>query len=173
MKSILKAESPKSCEQIANGEKTMLLSKIRPKLETPFKVYIYETKGRYVKFVQGAHTKYGYGRGKVIGEFVCDEVVTDTAGQFADRFRKEGKLTLDEQRKYGGNKPLYGWHISELKIYDQPKELSEFKKAGFMTEEQWLYALYPNTHCHYAAWAKKFEITRPPQSWAYVEELEE
>lgn len=73
---------------------------------------------------------------------------------------------------YAKGKPLYGWHISDLKIYDKPKELSEFRKSGFMTEEEWLFNLYPNTHCHYDAWAKKFEITRPPQSWQYVEELE-
>lgn len=74
---------------------------------------------------------------------------------------------------YAKGKPLYGWHISDLKIYDKPKELSEFRKSGFMTEEEWLFNLYPNTHCHYDAWAKKFEITRPPQSWQYVEEVEE
>ena len=80
-------------------------------------------------------------------------------------------LSYDEIHAYGNGKTLYGWHISELKIYDKPKELGEFKKAGFLTEEEWLFALYPNTHCHYEAWAKKFEITRPPQSWCYVEEV--
>lgn len=85
---------------------------------------------------------------------------------------KEMCLSAQEIFDYIGiGKHLYGWHISDLKIYDKPKELSEFRKSGFMTEEEWLFNLYPNTHCHYDAWAKKFEITRPPQSWCYVEEL--
>ena len=66
----------------------------------------------------------------------------------------------------------YAWHISKLVMYrGMPRELSEFKKAGFMTEDDWLAALYPNTHCHYEAWAKKFEIEKPPQSWCYIEEV--
>ena len=69
------------------------------------------------------------------------------------------------------DKDGYGWHISDLKIYDKPKELSEFRKSGFITEEEWLFNLYPNNHCHYDAWAKKFGITRPPQSWQYVDEI--
>lgn len=85
---------------------------------------------------------------------------------------KEMCLSAQELFDYiGVGKHLFAWHISDLKIYDKPKELSEFRKSGFMTEEEWLFNLYPNTHCHYEAWAKKFEIARPPQSWCYVEEL--
>ena len=86
---------------------------------------------------------------------------------------KEMCLSAQELFDYiGVGKHLYAWHISDLKIYgDKPKELSEFRKSGFMTEEEWLFNLYPNTHCHYDAWAKKFEITRPPQSYMYVEEV--
>lgn len=67
----------------------------------------------------------------------------------------------------------WAWHISDIKIYDEPRELREFRKGGFMTEQQWLAALYPNTHCHYEAWAKRYEITRPPKSWMYVEEVKQ
>ena len=106
--------------------------------------------------------------GKVIGEFVCDYIYENMSYDC-----KDSCVSVSDLQKYANSKPLYGWHISELKIYDEPKELGEFKKAGFLTEEEWLFALYPNTHCHYEAWAKKFEITRPPQSWYYVEEVKE
>lgn len=128
--------------------------------------------------------------GRIIGEFICNEVEEfhewelSPQGKFADfeRERLENFLTAaclseEEVVRYRENlpyfKPLYGWHISDLKIYATPKELSEFRKSGFMTEEEWLFNLYPNTHCHYDAWAKKFEITRPPQSYMFVEEVEE
>lgn len=45
MKSILQSIKPKYCELIAAGKKTIEVRKTRPKLETPFKVYIYCTKG--------------------------------------------------------------------------------------------------------------------------------
>lgn len=85
---------------------------------------------------------------------------------------KKSCISKADLNKYGANVQwLYAWHISDLKIYGKPKELSEFRKSGFMTEEEWLFNLYPNTHCHYEAWAKKFEITRPPQSYMFVEEV--
>lgn len=114
--------------------------------------------------------------GMVIGEFICNKVYKWDY-DYCDGVDIDDDLIVDTclDREniniYAKGKTLYGWHISDLKIYDKPKELSEFRKSGFMTEEEWLFNLYPNTHCHYDAWAKKFEITRPPQSWCYVEEL--
>ena len=168
MKAVLISIQPKWCELIASGKKTIEVRKTRPKIETPFKVYVYMTKHKWIfKLLPFLKNRFA----KVIGEFVCDDIIVDERGENADVFSKYAQLSLVEQKKYGANKPLFGWHITDLKIYYKPKELGEFRKEGFMTEEQWLYALYPNTHCHYAAWAKRFEITRPPQSWCYVEEL--
>lgn len=119
--------------------------------------------------------------GKVVGQFVCNKVVVysfmnitpypdeEKTYFISDKNLSKTCLSMEELENYGQGQTLYGWHITDLKIYDKPKELSEFKKVGYMTEEQWLYALYPNTHCHYASWAKRYELTRPPQSWMYVE----
>lgn len=173
MKAVLISIQPKWCEMIASGKKTIEVRKTSPKIETPFKCYIYCTKQKTIadEYCGNRNGHIYIDNGKVIGEFVCDDIIVDERGENADVFSKYAQLSLVEQKKYGANKPLFGWHITDLKIYYKPKELGEFRKEGFMTEEQWLYALYPNTHCHYAAWAKRFEITRPPQSWCYVEEL--
>lgn len=178
MKSVLISTRPKSVEKICHKigedetgkaiyEKRIEVRKSAPK-EVPFKAYIYETKGQYVKFTHGAHTKYGYGRGKVIGEFVCDEIIKDERGENADLFTKQAGLSLDVQKDYGKNKPLYGWHISDLKIYDKPKELNEFRKHCKMT-------LPMCDRCeYYSIWCGRCEnITRPPLSWCYVEDLGE
>lgn len=147
--------------------------------------YIFSDDHNAGKFDENIFVKDRYSwQGKVVGEFICDKVynlVNAFGGiMFADEnlnqlepqlFRDMSCLTDEQTADYLGDKDGYGWHISDLKIYDKPKELSEFRKSGFMTEEEWLFNLYPNTHCHYEAWAKKFEITRPPQSWCYVEEL--
>lgn len=183
MKAVMISIKPKWVAKIANGEKTIEVRKTAPQ-EVPFKAYIYETKGQYVKFTHGAHTKYGYGRGKVIGEFICDKVypiknrgssfsVADEEQSVTNETARQSCLYYDDMGSYFGNKDGFGWRISDLKIYDRPKKLSEFRKSGFMTEEEWLFNLYPNTHCHYEAWAKKFEITCAPQSWMYIEGLRE
>lgn len=98
-KAVLISIQPKYCELIARGQKTIEVRKTRPKLETPFKAYIYCTKenfnGRYL------HTSDKRGRllfwenpndtsitvqpenreytaylccGRIIGEFICDKI---------------------------------------------------------------------------------------------------
>ena len=83
MKSVLISIQPKWCELIASGKKTVEVRKTRPKLETPFKVYIYQTrKPDFVTFSgTGRHISeyektlyYTERSGKVIGEFICDRI---------------------------------------------------------------------------------------------------
>ena len=152
MKAILMSIQPKWCELIFSGEKTIEVRKTAPKLETPFKVYVYQTKIKFkVKnwqenFQSIVFTPNGgveEGNGKVIGSFVCDDVITDFRGEHSDDFAKYALLSIDEQKKYGGNKLLYGWHITSPKLFDKPRELSEFG------------------------------IARAPMSWCYVEEVVE
>lgn len=175
MKSVLISIRPQWVEKIANGEKTIEVRRTRPKLEVPFKCYIYETKGQYIKFIHGAHTKYGYGCGKVIGEFICDKVMFLTplglrGFEMREEILKLICLTNDDLNAYGGLKTLYGWHISELKIYDKPKELSEFCIPCKVSCENCKNPLYFECWCE-----EKGEkiVTRPPQSWCYVEDLGE
>lgn len=180
MKSVLISIRPKWTEKIANGEKTIEVRKSAPK-EVPFKCYIYETQGQYVKFTHGAHTKYGYGRGKVIGEFICDKVysiknrgssfsVADEEQSVTNEIARQSCLYYDDMVSYFGNKDGFGWHISDLKIYDKPKELSEFCIPCKVSCENCKNPLYFECWCEEKG--KKI-VTRPPQSWCYVEDLGE
>lgn len=149
------------------------MRKTRPKIETPFKCYIYCSKGKMFLYKNPNNGELfldsngGYRGGdyedrfltqKVIGEFVCDEIIEDKCGENADVFYKDGLMTLEEQKKYGKNNQLYGWHISDLKIYDKPKELGEF--GNYKTEWVQWYHSDDKVFC---------PLTRPPQSWCYVE----
>lgn len=172
MKSVLISIQPKWVEKIASGEKTIEVRNTAPK-EVPFKCYIYETKGQYVKFTHGAHTKYGYGRGKVIGEFICNNASElDYVYYWNNGYEFETCLTYRQVADYGKGKTLYGWHISDLKIYDRPKELSEFytkKKCNSCKKSG-----YESTACMYDEDCKvPMSITRAPQSWQYIEDLGE
>lgn len=178
-RSVLISIQPKWCRLIASGKKTIEVRKSCPKLETPFKAYIYCTKGKdilldvmvdgdecygeiyhgkpvFIKgFPESFNNKNGTcGNRKIIGEFIVDyidailahgiyEKETGTSKPYAfmnNSTLNESCLTDKEIQKYLGDTRGYGWHISDLVIYDKPKELSEFGKS------------------------------RPPQSWCYVEE---
>lgn len=168
MKSVLISIRPKWCELIASGEKTIEVRKTRPKIETPFKCYIYETKARsdMPTFVdEDGHVLYT-GRGQVIGEFICDYVYENISYDCEASF-----VSVSELKKYANGKPLYGWHISDLKIYDKPRELKKlcvWKKCNSCKISG-----YESTACRYDEDCKvPVVITRPPQSWCYVEGLE-
>ena len=170
--SVLISIHPKWCDLIASGNKTIEVRKTRPKNETPFRCYIYETKARsdMPTFVdEDGHVLYT-GRGQVIGEFVCDYIIADIRGEFAVEFEDEGCIPIEEQRKYSPKGIIYGWHISDLKIYDKPRELKKFcvwKKCNSCKISG-----YESTACMYDEDCKvPVVITRPPQSWCYVEEL--
>lgn len=167
MKAVLISIQPKWCEIIVSGKKTIEVRKTRPKIETPFKCYIYMTATKercrfweYITAYQNSKGDILDGSQKVIGEFVCDDIIVDERGENADVFSKYAQLSLVEQKKYGANKPLFGWHITDLKIYDKPKELKEF--GNYKIEWVEWYNSNDKVFC---------PITRPPQSWCYVEEL--
>lgn len=152
-KAVMLSIRPKWCELIASGEKTIEVRKTRPKLDTPFKCYIYCTQSGVAL---GAWGK----RGKVIGEFTCDRI-----DRLAPANEPYGIYDIDDDYvlqtclengalwDYGHGTPLFGWHISDLRIYDAPRELSEF--TGLRDTR---------------FGAAPYDIKRPPQSWYYVED---
>lgn len=186
MKAVLISIQPKWVEKIANGEKTIELRKTAPK-EVPFKCYIYctnaKTIGDIILCKSEESTKlFGYNavkginkgfakkedidlKGKVIGEFVCD-----TAEWMSMRDCDKVCMTLKEAVDYGKGKPLYGLHISDLKIYDKPKELSEFYKPCPTKEKGDCLSCNCLADNDYGGICTN-NLTRPPQSWCYVEEL--
>lgn len=120
--------------------------------------------------------------GRIIGEFICDKVysiknqgnslvVANEEQGVTNEIARQSCLDYDDMVGYLGNKDGYGWHISNLKIYDEPKELSEFSRpcsyAGLCFS------------CDRATFTSKGDricqamITRPPQSYMFVEELKE
>lgn len=164
MKAVLISIQPKWCEMIASGKKTIEVRKTRPKIKTPFKVYVYMIKHKWIfKLLPFLKNRFA----KVIGEFVCDDIIVDERGENADVFSKYAQLSLVEQKKYGANKPLFGWHITDLKIYDKPKGLEWFRKC-----HKCEYGPLERCKRHEFSCDGTYKIVNPPQSWCYVEELE-
>lgn len=153
MKAVLLSIRPNWCKKIFNGEKTIEVRKSRPKLEPPFEVLVYCTTVKnmpladYVEIHLATGGRIDEWSGKVIGEFICNKVdvyrFSNYEAQYDVTHDEMSQMCLNhpELIAYGKGKPLYGWHITEPKLSDRPRELSEFG------------------------------IARAPQSWYYVEEV--
>ena len=196
MKSVLISTRPKLVEKICHKigedetgkaiyEKRIEVRKSAPQ-EVPFKAYIYCTIGNGVK---GDYlVPSGIQCGKVIGWFICDkvEIVNAKCSDYGiDLFYHDcltnGCLTEREIEKYfnvpedrdlramKGNG--YVWNISDLEIYDKPRELSEFSRpcsySGLCFScKRTSFKKDGNLLCN-------TKITRPPKSWMHVEDLGE
>lgn len=205
MKAVLLSIRPEWCDLIVQKEKTVEIRKTRPTLETPFKAYIYCTKATRAGWLRIVPGK-GWMRldGLVIGEFTCSYIAPifrsapwnpgEPAKMYArcadghcrkgytDQLLKDACMNKGDIEKYfSGLNGLvgYGWRISDLKIYDKPKELSSFSKHGFSS----LFGLNicGNDSCEYYKSSGNHIVPptcavdgcclkRPPQSWRYVED---
>lgn len=155
-KAVLISIRPDWVAKILSGEKTLEVRRTRPKLETPFKGYIYCThNGGRLANLEGSLN------GKVVAEFVCDRIdcvdipYPAFMGKLDKHWMDDSCHTYWQLHRYFYHDNAYFWHISGLKIYDTPKMLHEFTglRMGRFG-------------------AAPADITKPPQSWYYVEGLE-
>ena len=176
-KAVLISIRPEWVEKILAGEKTLEVRKTRPNMGTPFKCYIYCTNSGVAMGMWGKH-------GKVVGEFFCDKITWLTHVGFSgllgirlsamknghtidDSFDfSKSCLTTPQIEKYLGGKDGYAWHISDLKIYDDPKQLNRFKPWNRECKYNDLGFAIPN-----CGTCQDCIVKKPPQSWCYVEEL--
>jgi len=196
MQAVMISIQPKWCEKIASGKKTVELRKTKPDIETPFKVYIYCTKpkGKYdyglcidrgvcgtLKSV-GLLAKCNYEfavknempilSGKVIGEFLCDHIMRHCEMANADIAEQQSRVKREKILEYANGNEVYGWHISDLVIYDEPKEILSFSypckedcdTCKYNRLNPWANSIEPVMMC-------QRDVTKAPQSWCYVEEI--
>ena len=199
MNAILMSIQPKWASKILSGDKTIEIRKTAPK--PPFKVYLYCTKGEPILYFRNLgtykityfETHYAngqsrnvgeYGNGKIVAEFICDKV--DYLINHGSSFKIQGQddgytnsiadsscLSFSDLRKYLQDKIGYALHISNLKIYDKPKELGEFRRLckDYMND-------YMNDCDDFCGYAENglccngyIPVTRPPENYMFVEEL--
>ena len=208
MKAVMISTQPKWVEKIASRKKTIEVRKTAPEVPfkayiycTKAKPYLYKEANPPFELFLDSQLYKGKGyddrlfSGKVIGEFVCDKIIEwqydkghqyyvdypDDCTSYFPYLKCHSEATglkCSEIENYGKGKTLYGWHISDLKIYDKPKELSEFKTPPCEKSEKacgnckWLVKV--NTPDVYECECYVEDgrpITRAPQGWCYVEEL--
>lgn len=218
-KSVIISIQPKWCELIANGKKTIEVRKTKPKLKPPFKCYIYCTKSTQSDRLWGlcknerkenfglsaicanlnATSGICLGDGKVIGEFVCDDIfeivkvgytmrealqyrAVKDCTVLSDDIFDHSCLSKNAIEKYLDGRKGYAWHISKFVIYEKPKELSEFAtkcnkncETGCNDCEYYHFEAFESAmgvmECCRVDGLKP--LKRPPQSWCYVHKLDD
>lgn len=184
--SVIISIRPEWVQKIFDGEKTLELRKTMPKVKPPFRCYIYCTKARYphedflVTIDQPISERPftgHYGGGMVVAEFICSEISRldvpfpaywEEVDQDA---LKAACLTYGQAHDYLGHRSGYAWHISELKIYAEPKNVLHFLRLPCEKE----------TACNLCSyWVSSMQrcfrsnfIQRAPQDWCYTAGLYE
>lgn len=162
-KAVLISIRPEWCEKIINGQKTIEVRKTRPKMNPPFKCYIYRS-------VQGG----------VIGEFVCDDIFERIVRVGAiceppkycicdwnmdctplDTLLADACMTKDELEKYLDGGVGYGWHISNLKIYDHRAICGSLPACGRQNSD-WHQDRLPARRRAGGMWRKNYGTTDKP-----------
>ena len=199
MKAIMISIQPQWVEKILNGEKTIEIRKTKPSCELPCKVYIYCTMPNKQEN-RKPHSWEVVWLKRVVAEFtlnkvdtieICDPCVLRN-GEQQDWHWFKSNACLDSKEiisyiGYGndhdgwGNEYAkgYAWHIDDLKIYDKPKELSEFYGAKECPYKDWgdidnigcwesYCEMFSRGECRFG----HLKLERPPRSLCYVEELE-
>lgn len=158
MKAILMSIKAQHNRNIEARKKTSELRKRVPECEYPIKVYTYES---------------GYdGRNKVVNEWICKDVTEwRICMGVPAHLPKVACVSIADILEYSEKNydNISEMKISELKVYDEPKELSEFKKPCPIKKKDCnnceFYSDYSGSCTNW--------VTRPPQSWCYVEEIKE
>ncbi len=170
---------PHWVSEIVAGLKDVEVRKGRPKQETPFKCFIYETQARTDTpwMDEDGHMIFK-GRGMVVAEFICDRIyrfsTSSTLKEDNDLSDEDmmlmSRLTMKELMDYEYSATpkeftiykigLFGWHISDLKVYDKPRPLSDFCTGSSVL-----------------TWSKDGRtvytgMKHAPQSWCYVAEAD-
>ena len=166
-------------------EKTVEVRKNYPKDENwnkIVKIYCSKDKKSFAKIPKEYQPLMERFLGKVIGEFLCDCIGDYWFSEYDIDIEEYEDVQLSclsakEIIEYGDDKELYFWYICDLVIYDEPRDLSEFRtlcngqykdcrKCGYFHSADSESTGFFESCCFDGV----IPLTRPPQSWCYVQE---
>lgn len=165
-------------------EKTVEVRKNYPKdlnWDKVAKIYCSKDKKSFAKIPKEYQRFMERLLGKVIGEFVCERIDRiahcgtcnrDIRLNIVDKnlyckelnyeYLNKCKLSYCDIEEYSNGGDVYGWHISDLVIYEKPRELREFFTIKCTNKKSSCFKCGIKPDCIKP-------ITKPPQSWCYVE----
>lgn len=180
MKQILASIKPYYYYLVAEGIKTIEVRKRKPSIEDwDKKTWFYMSKDEksFSKIPKEFQEKYRKHFGKVGMRFVCDKI--DKIFQCNSAWVQEHAcISREEYFKYLGlpynshfdSKGAYAWHITDLVVYDEPRELRDFKPYNRKEEDcKFSHLGLAIPKCKDCC---ECYVKRPYQSWGYVEATE-
>ena len=197
MRKVLASLKPYYYYLVGEGIKKIEVRKDMPKAsdwDNEVLFYMSKDEKSFAKIPKEFQEKYRKHFGKVGMQFICNKVdeynfhngLTEFNSMglpsriygsyliFADDY-KSMCLSYDEVKNYGKGKTLYGWHISDLKIYDRSRELSDFyrecKKPCKPNKGKILCITTKSLKMN--GCDGKIPLARAPQSGQYIEDLGE
>ncbi len=192
MKSVLRSIKPYWFYLICEGKKTIEVGKNYPRADDwnrTVELYCSKDMKSFNRIPKEYQEKYRKYLGKVGARFICNKVDEYNFHEGLIKFNSMGLpsrfygsylifaddykamcLSYGDVKTYGKGKTLCGWHITDLKIYDRPKELSEFFKPCPTKEKGDCLSCDCLADNDYGGVCTN-NLTRPPQSWMFVEEL--
>lgn len=196
MNQLLMSINPQHIRNIMLGNKIIELRKTKVKLEPPFTVYMYCTKsgkelraniGKQQYELEGWPNKLG----KLVGQFTCYDVeeidqrrMMYGLDEISDSdLAREACVDLDFIISYKGDKRfIYAYHIRDVVIYNNVKELNELLKPCIWPEQpycpdcphgtvilpEWVETWVDAQGCSCDWQCSIGHITTPPQSMCYT-----
>lgn len=182
MREVTRSVKPYWFFLICEGIKTVEVGKDKPKAEDWNKIvnlYCSKDKKSFERIPKEFQEKYRKYLGKVGARFLCNNIrdfsnrIINTHNRYelqtVHEILANSRLTHSELCEYLNERedlePFYLWHISDLVIYDKPRELYDF-----LNYNKHLACISKNCFsgdcwgCHNNA-----IMIRPPQSWCYVD----
>lgn len=194
-KAVIVSVTPNDCYPIIQKRFKRIVTAVMPNLKPPFKVYIYCTINKNhpvfrvpisISTDMKEAMENAIGNGKVVAEFTCTKL-TNTC-----------LVPLYAPLRYKSKTLVCLWLIDDLRIYEKPRELSEFVKWEALSIDE----LGDNlcSHCAPTAYGERsccsspsgytscegrwcdeaydkyledYYIVVPPKGFCYVKELED
>lgn len=162
MQAILMSIKPYWVAKILNGDKTV---EIRKRFPVDYRgwIYIYETNDRKPLFAVNCDDKIfkkvSMSRGKVVARFYCDKIMANDRTNCC----QGSCLSHDEILHYTRGHEFVGVHISQLGIFDKPKELSDFYRCRLGRNNCYM------KRCDEKDCPCFKPVKKAPQSYMYIE----
>lgn len=183
-KSLLMSFSPYWYYLICEGIKKIEVRKTIPQdpdWNRQIECYMTKDKKSFARIPKEFQKKYRAHMGKVGMRWKCDEAYNITPVPYYEEETgyKIPQVVLDSSCLFAHDiikyltrkdcrRNAYGLHISDLKIYNKPKGLGEFFRPCDGCDK-----LGTNRCTEEISPCRAKTLTRPPQSWCYVEGVEE
>lgn len=184
MDAVMVSFTPEECKELVSKQLTVKLFKQCPKLKPPFKCYVYMKMNGVPEYIYDRNlTRQNIyllhpdlANGRIVGEFTCDKIYTFSYSPELDNYDYSDLINDTNSfstlctgmlphsiYKYGNQSTLYGFRVTDFKLYQKMLFPSQFTKPCTGCKKQ------GTTRCtEENSYCKATTLQNGPKSWCYV-----